>query len=44
MDPIDNNLIPEDIYAGPFHEVQKEAGAAFYEDAGTLWTQASAIP
>jgi aminomethyltransferase len=44
MNPIDVNLISEDIYAGPFHQVQRDAGAAFYEDSGFLWTRSFGDP
>ena len=44
MDPIDLNAITDDIYAGPFHDVQRAAGASFYEDLGHLWTKSFGDP
>ena len=44
MEPIDLNDITSDIYAGPFHDVQREAGASFYEDYGHLWTKSFGDP
>lgn len=44
MDPIDVTALPDDIYAGPLHEVQRAAGATFYEDLGMLWTRSFGDP
>lgn len=44
MDPIDLNAITDDIYLGPFHDVQRTAGASFYEDLGHLWTKSFGDP
>jgi aminomethyltransferase len=44
MDPIDLNDITGDIYTGPFHDVQRRAGATFYEDYGHLWTKSFGDP
>lgn len=44
MDPIDLNAITDDIYVGPFHDVQRAAGASFYEDLGHLWTKSFGDP
>lgn len=44
MEPIDLDAITDDIYAGPFHDVQRAAGASFYEDLGHLWTKGFGDP
>jgi aminomethyltransferase len=44
MDPIDLDAITGDIYAGPFHDAQRAAGASFYEDLGHLWTKSFGDP
>ena len=44
MDPIDLDDITSDIYVGPFHDVQRQAGASFYEDYGHLWTKSFGDP
>ncbi len=44
MEPIDPSDITGDIYAGPFHDVQRAAGASFYEDYGHLWTKSFGDP
>jgi aminomethyltransferase len=44
MDPIDLDAISDDIYLGPFHDVQRAAGASFYEDLGHLWTKSFGDP
>ena len=38
MEPIALKDISSDIDVGPFHQRQRERGATFYEDYGTLWT------
>ncbi len=44
MDPIELADITNDIYAGPFHGVQRASGADFYEDLGNLWTRSFGDP
>jgi aminomethyltransferase len=44
VDPIAPEAVTPDVYAGPFHGVQKAAGATFYEDMGALWTKAFGDP
>lgn len=39
MDPIDLNAITDEMHVGPFHAVQRAAGASFYEDFGNMWTK-----
>ncbi len=44
MIPIAAKDISEEIHVGPFHARQRELGATFYEDYGTLWTASFGDP